>query len=110
MARIFLMSTFNLYHADLSAPDNCLEETKRATNNALRLAKELVDRSVGASTSRDLVALKLKEYAEEAVGSFGVSVVDFKDTINIVCDSVAESYDFLLRPFVLHVLGQHTEL
>jgi len=125
LARIFLLSCFNIYDASLPTPSSGVggiqssststsvylatiesSTSKRATSNARNLASELIQRSVNPNSSIDFVRSSLESYAKESIHDFGVPPEDFKDSIDAVVSAVIESYDDILRYFVIDLLNE----
>lgn len=105
LARIFLLSSFNVYHAVLPSTEahegkeKTLEEV-RTTVNAVRLAKMLVGKGVTRLTSKAYVILLLEEYANLKISEFQVDPLQFQDSIDAVLSAVMDSYEDVILPFV----------
>jgi hypothetical protein len=112
LARIYLMSHFNVLHAHIpsataSSSEGMSETEIRATSNARTLAMELVRRSIKPNSSDGVVFAALKSYAIEEISRFSVSLDDFMPEIDAVCEAVSESYEILLKYFVVDFIQQN---
>lgn len=120
LARIFLMSVFNIYDAvppingsrksrsmDVQPEEDHTrlisnEVAKRATERARNLAKELVARSIRPGARIDQVEKMLVNYARESLVGFMVDPdsPEFREQIEAVVSTVVDLYDDVLNFFV----------
>jgi hypothetical protein len=95
LVRTYMTNIFNIFH-----DDNNAESTRKAKNNAKRLAIELVKKNITTKSCEEDVKIALKLYAIEIVESFHVELKDFESLIEEYILLVLDAFDTHVLSFI----------
>lgn len=98
MARYFFSNAFNIIYIDTVSPDYTLK-----IQRAERLARELINFGVTGNSSIDQVITALREFAEQVILSYGVSVKTMERNIDAVLELIRDCYEDYLLPHILAI-------